>query len=102
LDSTEGRFSITDRGNIDVGIGRFPVSTTNQANAMIDKVIDYENNLSCGDWKSMITLVADDGDFNKHLEDSEILADSIRRNFPNALEVPANFNLTLSSKKSKP
>lgn len=85
LDSTEGRFSITDRGNIDVGIGRFPVSTTNQANAMIDKVIDYENNLSCGDWKSMITLVADDGDFNKHLEDSEILADSIRRNFPNAI-----------------
>ncbi len=85
LDSLEGRFSIIDRGSMDVGIGRLPVNTTQQAKIMIDKIIEYETNASAGDWKSQITLVADDADFNKHLEDSEVLTDSIQRNFKEAV-----------------
>ena len=85
LDSLEGRFSIIDRGNMDVGIGRLPVHTNQQAKIMVDKIIEYESNASAGDWKSQITLVADDADFNKHLEDSEILTDSIQRNFKEAV-----------------
>ena len=81
LDSLEGRFSIVDRGNLDIGIGRLPVHSNVQAKSMVDKIIEYETNASAGDWKSQITLVADDADFNKHLEDSEILTDSIQKNF---------------------
>ena len=63
-------------GSIDIGIGRFPVVTDEQAKNMVDKVEQY---LSGGSpmhqaWRNRICLVADDQDNNTHLDQAEKLA----------------------------
>lgn len=45
----------------DLAIGRLPVQSENDAESVIDKIIEYETNLEKGTWRSTITLVADDG-----------------------------------------
>ena len=47
---------------IDIGIGRFPVKTVEEAQIAVDKVITYSNNNSFGDWRNKIAIVADDAD----------------------------------------
>lgn len=54
--------------SIDVGIGRFPVKTTNEAKTMVDKVEYYLTKKDLqevnyrGDWRNYITFLADDAD----------------------------------------
>jgi len=61
---------------VDIGIGRFVVSTLDQATKMVDKSIHYAVNTPevMDDWRNVICLVGDDGDGNLHLRDSETLA----------------------------
>ena len=48
---------------LDLGVGRIPCETSNQASAYVDKVIHYSNNsASLGDWRNRILLLADDRD----------------------------------------
>lgn len=65
----------------DLAVGRLPVQTENDASAVIDKIIEYENTLEKGPWRYTITLVADDGpqavgkdDGSLHTSQSENLA----------------------------
>ena len=46
----------------DIGVGRFPVSTEEQAKHMVDKVENYirMDETSMGPWRNVITFVADD------------------------------------------
>jgi len=60
LDFTEGNNMTADY--IDIGIGRFPVKTVEEAQVAVDKVISYSNNDSFGDWRNKIAIVADDAD----------------------------------------
>ncbi len=57
-----------------IGIGRVPVATAAQARAYVDKVIGYTDTSALGDWRNRITYVADDEDFNLHLQDAESIA----------------------------
>ncbi|MCD4747629.1 MAG: type IX secretion system sortase PorU [Bacteroidales bacterium] len=61
---------------LDIGIGRFPVATLEQAVSAADKVIHYSNNTKAvmGDWRNVICLIADDEDGNMHLNHAEELA----------------------------
>jgi hypothetical protein len=59
LADNEGLSSATDQ--ILLGVGRFPVSTTAQAKAAVDKVITYMENKDAGSWKNNLCFVADDG-----------------------------------------
>ncbi len=70
LDDDEGEI-LAARHTMDVAIGRFPVRTAEQANAMIDKVIHYESIATFGSWRNNITFVADDEDTNIHLNHAE-------------------------------
>lgn len=45
---------------VDLGIGRIPAQTTEEAKNYVDKVISYESSTDKGPWKNLITLVADD------------------------------------------
>lgn len=55
---------------IDLGIGRIPVQTLEQAESFVDKILLYDSNpnssffnpVSTGDWKNKICFVADDVD----------------------------------------
>jgi len=60
MDESEGSWA-SGTELIDIGIGRFPVQTTNEAQVMIDKIKHYENpDQTNGDWRTLFTFIADD------------------------------------------
>ena len=77
LDDNEGLFT---NDLVDIGIGRFPVSTLSQANVLVDKVVRYYSKESFGSWRNNIAFVADDGDgldANTHMWQADSLANII-------------------------
>lgn len=83
LDNGEGSGSSND--NIDIGIGRLPVKTASEANALVEKIIHYSTNtpLVNGDWRNSICFVADDKEYNIFMEQSEELANDVSTINPN-------------------
>lgn len=67
---------------LDLGIGRIPARTTLQARQAVDKILQYHGKASLGSWRNDITLVADDEDFNIHLNDAEYHAALIASESP--------------------
>lgn len=67
---------------LDIGIGRIPARTILQASQAVDKIIQYHGKASLGAWRNDITLVADDEDFNIHLNDAEFHASLIAKESP--------------------
>ncbi|MDG5767338.1 type IX secretion system sortase PorU [Balneolales bacterium ANBcel1] len=45
---------------VDLGIGRLPVQTPDQADLLIDKIKVYEDPRNRGDWNNLFTFIADD------------------------------------------
>ena len=60
----------------DVGIGRFPISTTEEAEHILHKIEFYLNHKDqvLGDWRNNICFLADDEDVNLHFKQAEELA----------------------------
>ncbi len=67
---------------LDLGIGRIPARTIVQARQAVDKIIQYHGKASLGPWRNDITLVADDEDYNIHLNDAEYHASLIAKESP--------------------
>ncbi|MEP2668380.1 MAG: type IX secretion system sortase PorU [Cyclobacteriaceae bacterium] len=66
---------------LDIGVGRLPVKTVEEATIVVDKLIAYDTNTkSFGNWRKDILFVADDGDFNLHQSDADKLARDIEAN----------------------
>ncbi len=80
LDDTEGADFSFDK--LDIGIGRFPINSEEQAKATVDKTIRYMKNNKPGPWKNRVLFMADDGDNNLHLEQAEELASTIDNAYP--------------------
>lgn len=78
LDDMEGGIS----GMIDLGIGRIPASTPEEAQIVVDKIKSYHKKETKGNWRNIVTFIADDGDGNLHQEDAEALADIVDRYYP--------------------
>lgn len=83
MGSTEG---LDMQGVLDIGIGRFPVSTPEEASLMVAKNVHYLSRLESqrGAWQNGITFMADDSDGNLHLSQAETLAadvDAAYKNF---------------------
>ena len=88
LDDGEGGWLPGAVETLDLGIGRFPVKTLEEARNCVDKVINYGNpgtavdpfapNLtsttSFGDWRNVVCFIGDDEDGNLHLSQSNRLA----------------------------
>ncbi len=76
LDNGEGN-SIND--NIDIGIGRLPVKTAEEATGVVEKIIYYSTNspLVNGDWRNSICFVADDKEYNVFMDQAEDLANQV-------------------------
>lgn len=71
------------RGDLDIAIGRLPVRTAAEANAVIDKIISYEQDEGIDhDWKSQILFSADDEDYNLHINDADEIARDIAEHYP--------------------
>ena len=56
---------------LDIGIGRVPAQTPDQAKAFVDKLFDYTDPQSLGPWRNQQTFIADDEDYNLHFNDAE-------------------------------
>jgi len=89
LDDNEGRNIYSD--GLDIGIGRFPVSTLQQADDAVNKVIAYMDNKQYGNWKTNLIFTADNTDsldpnnFAVHAGQADQLADFVERNYPEYL-----------------
>lgn len=79
LDDHEGAYIPSN--NVDVGIGRFPVATTQQANDVVKKTIGYMQNTNKGKWKNQLCFLADDGDHNLHMSQADDITEIITSNF---------------------
>lgn len=77
LDEDEGEWEESYSGDhlMDVGIGRLPVKSIEEARVMVDKLINYAvNNSAFGRWRNELYFIADDGDGNLHQRDADRLA----------------------------
>jgi hypothetical protein len=69
-------------GLLDVGIGRIPARNAAEAKDYVDKVLAYHQPQSFGPWRNQLTLVADDEDGNLHLNDAEVLSNTLNSSAP--------------------
>ena len=61
MDPTEGNVA-NYFGGIDIAVGRMLVSTTSQAEEMINKVFEYNDIKSYGNWRNNYVAISDDSD----------------------------------------
>ncbi len=78
LDDNEGGSD----GYMDVGIGRLPVKNTTEANDAIQKIKDYLNIESYGDWRNRVCFIADDEDDTLHIRQADELSRIVKNNYP--------------------
>ncbi len=83
-------------GDLDIGIGRFPVTSLEQAKGIVDKIERYtakkdlavtngnsSNVISnLADWRNAVCFVADDEESNSFIGNSESLANKVKNNYP--------------------
>lgn len=90
LDDNEGGEC---KGLLDIGVGRFPVTTLNQAKICVDKTIQYSSKTNLipsnsplvsnfGDWRNVITFVGDDEDSHFHMMTADAGAKKMGSNYP--------------------
>ena len=80
LDDGEGTTLLREK--VDIGIGRFPVRTAAEAEALVDKTEDYIYSRHAGAWKNVVSFLGDDGDNNDHLKKANDVANSVAQQHP--------------------
>lgn len=93
LDDIEG-FSSADK--LDMGVGRMPVSSVNEANILVGKAESYMRNMyhtksTHGDWRTRFSLIADAEDYFV-TNDTEKIYENVKNNYPelNATKIYAD------------
>lgn len=85
LEENEGEWIENQAGNhtLDISVGRLPVKTLDEAQAVVDKLVNYGTNQNTlGQWRNKVTFVADDGDANIHQQDADAFATMVNASFP--------------------
>ena len=78
LDDNEGGST----GLMDIGVGRFPVSSEAQARDAMNKTISYDQLDKMGDWRNTLCFIGDDQDYNLHMRQADELANYVEANYP--------------------
>ena len=73
LDDNEDVNSTIVINQLDIGIGRIPAKNADEAKNYVDKIETYNSKESLGPWRNNQLFIADDEDFNLHLQDAEVL-----------------------------
>lgn len=73
LDDNEDINSTIIINQLDIGIGRIPAKNLEEAKNYVDKIETYFSKESLGPWRNNQMFIADDEDFNLHLQDAELL-----------------------------
>ncbi|HEY5565352.1 MAG TPA: type IX secretion system sortase PorU, partial [Rhodothermia bacterium] len=93
LDENEGIWTWTGESGttferVDIGIGRWPVETTDEARHILEKIKRYESPETQGAWRTRYTFVADDGpagssdDKDLHTQNADVVAEALVEQFP--------------------
>ena len=74
-----GSISTPSDERVDLGIGRIPARSLEDADLVVDKIEAYESPASLGDWRSRVTYVADDQfpnsfDNDLHVQNADAVA----------------------------
>ncbi|MDN5202661.1 type IX secretion system sortase PorU [Fulvivirgaceae bacterium BMA10] len=87
LEDHEGEWiesNFINNHDLDVGVGRLPITTTQEAKLIVDKLIHYSaGQESLGDWRTKIAFVADDGNASKFQYQSDYLASFVEDTYKN-------------------
>ncbi len=59
---------------LSVNLGRIPAKNVTEAGTMVDKIINYHSAQSQGPWRLQQRFIADDKDFNLHVQDAEAVS----------------------------
>ncbi|MBU8892577.1 MAG: type IX secretion system sortase PorU, partial [Bacteroidales bacterium] len=81
LDATDN-VENANSGLLDIGIGRLPVKSSEEAQQVVEKIksfIDFGNK---GDWMNSICFIGDDEDNNIHMRDADRLASFVDTTYP--------------------
>ncbi|MDX9696124.1 MAG: type IX secretion system sortase PorU, partial [Bacteroidales bacterium] len=73
LDPTDN-IELSSAGLVDIGIGRLPVQSATEAQAIVNKITAYSNPANYGNWINNLCFVGDDEDNNLHMIDADKLA----------------------------
>ncbi|MFD2572503.1 type IX secretion system sortase PorU [Spirosoma soli] len=89
MDANEGEWVENFKGDhqLDVGIGRLPVKSVDEARVVVDKLVRYSSDKTLiGDWQTRVMLVGDDGDYNGsypiHQHDADEMATIVEKTAP--------------------
>lgn len=82
---SEGMGGKPTREQQDVAVGRFPVTTAEEAKIMVDKSINYMTNSNAGAWQNTIMFMGDDGNENLHMRDCNEVAEYVSGLYPSYL-----------------
>jgi hypothetical protein len=78
LDDNENIEVFSIANTMDLGVGRFPVTTRQSAQAVIRKIKNYKSPSSFGPWKLSATMIADNADnAGDHMDDAETMGEAI-------------------------
>jgi hypothetical protein len=65
--------------NTQISIGRIPAKNESEANTVIDKIINYHSAQSQGPWRMQQRFIADDKDYNLHVQDAEAVSGAAQK-----------------------
>jgi hypothetical protein len=90
LEDHEGNWgeSPVQHHTLDIGVGRIPVKTPEEARIVVDKIIHYDTHKNgYGKWRKEIAFVADDGNnsdnfTSSHQSQANVMAESIESQHP--------------------
>jgi hypothetical protein len=81
LDDSENIENLNIANTLDLGVGRLPVKTVEEASAVVNKIVQYKSPASLGPWRLSTTVVADNEDeAGPHMEDAEIMDSVVTNN----------------------
>jgi hypothetical protein len=81
LDDGEGT---NESDMLDIGVGRLPVASIEEAQAAVDKIFHYSipSDKVMGDWRNNVCFIADDEDSNIHFIQAEGMANYVDTAYP--------------------
>ncbi|MCD6365940.1 MAG: type IX secretion system sortase PorU, partial [Bacteroidales bacterium] len=69
-------------GALDIGVGRLPVRTDDEAQAVTNKIKNYYNTENLGDWRNSICFIGDEEDSNNYMYQANELSKTISSDHP--------------------
>ncbi|OYU79546.1 MAG: peptidase C25 [Flavobacterium sp. BFFFF1] len=75
MDDNEGDMTTVQARGLDIAVGRMPVKNSSEADQMVNKVIEYNDIKSFGQWRNNFVLISDDVDKSGEQELEEGLDD---------------------------